>query len=76
MYGLLLFVLILCALPFFIFQALFFLSIPFQRVALYFLVRVMAHFFSQENELSPDQLETANRELWADFADQVKKGKE
>jgi hypothetical protein len=53
MYGLMLFVLILCALPFLIFQALFFLSIPLQRVTLYFVVRVMAHFFSQENELSP-----------------------
>lgn len=53
MYGLMRFVLILCAVPFVIFQALFSLSIPLQRVALFFMVRVMARFFSEENELSP-----------------------
>jgi len=47
------FVLLLCALPIFIFQTLFFLWIPLQRAALFVLMRLMAHFFSQENEVCP-----------------------
>ena len=59
MNGLMRFVLLLCSLPFLIFQAFSPLDFASARGFLV-LVCVMAHFFSQENELCPTNWVTAN----------------